>query len=58
MNPATDCSKNLRLVRAAVPLSNLPVVLAVHRNNCHQVGCPILAVLEELMRGLGASCSH
>jgi hypothetical protein len=30
-----------------VSLSNLQIVLGVHRDNCHQVGCPILAALEE-----------
>lgn len=47
MSPETACTKNLRLVSDAVSLGNLQVVLDVHRDNCRQVGCPILAALEE-----------
>lgn len=46
MSLETDRIKNLRLV-GAVPFGNLQVIFEVHRVNCHQVGCPILAALEE-----------
>ena len=57
MSLDADRIENLRLVSAAVPLGSLQIVLDVHRENCHQVGCPILAALEEraLASEVGAS---
>lgn len=35
----------LRAVCAAIPTQDLRAVIAVHRANCHQAGCLVLAMM-------------
>jgi hypothetical protein len=54
MRTAEDRSANVQALSSSIPLKDLRVVLAVHRKNCRQIGCPILAALEERVGALGA----
>ena len=38
---------NARRVSAVITLEDLGVVIMVHRENCRQIDCPILAALED-----------
>jgi hypothetical protein len=48
-----DRSMNARRVSAAIAPEDLGVVLRVHRDNCRQIDCPILAALEDRADALG-----
>jgi hypothetical protein len=52
MRTAEDRIANARTVSASILLEDLRVVLTVHRENCRQFGCLILAALEDRVGAL------
>jgi hypothetical protein len=44
---------NARIVSLSIALEDLCSVLMVHRENCRQLDCPILAALEDRVGALG-----
>lgn len=44
--PIDDIEAKIRTMCAEVPLDDLHVAIKVHRANCHQHSCPVLATME------------
>ena len=44
---ADDLLSKVREMCANVPIADLRVAISVHRANCHQPSCPVLAAMEE-----------
>jgi hypothetical protein len=44
---ADDLLVKVREMCAKVPLADLRVAIAVHKDNCHLMSCPVLAAMEE-----------
>lgn len=46
-DPATDVLVQVRTMCAEVPIRDLRTAIEVHRSNCRQPGCPVLAAMED-----------
>lgn len=49
-SPADDLIAKVRSMCAEVPIDALRTAIDVHRSNCHQHGCPVLAAMEDRAR--------
>lgn len=45
--PAKDRLANVRALCKQLPIGDLRAAIEVHRTNCHQPSCPVLAAMEE-----------
>ena len=46
-SPAEELLKKVQTMCAEIPIVDLRVVIEVHRTNCHQPSCPVLAAMED-----------
>lgn len=46
-SPAKDRLANVRALCKQIPIGDLRAAIEVHRTNCHQPSCPVLAAMEE-----------
>ena len=46
-SPATELLAKVQSMCAEIPIGDLRVAIEVHRTNCHQPSCPVLAAMEE-----------
>ena len=54
-SPAVDLLGKVRTLCAEFPIGDLRTAIEVHRANCHQPSCPVLAAMEDYSRTREAS---